>query len=239
SQGCELLGISCDSLATHEQWVSTPRERGGLAGLTFPLASDEDGSVARAYGVFLEWQRLAARGLFVIDPNGVLPYSAVHNLSVGRRPDDVLRVIAALQTGGLCASTWDPGDPTLDPTSVLGPGSMISHYRIEAAVGEGTFATVFRAGDLTLARSVPLKVLKPGTPMISSTALAEARAAAALSHPNVCTVFSVDDGEGVPIIAMEFVAGRPLSRILKAGALPAQRAAAVARQVASGMAAAH
>ncbi len=236
-QGCEILGLSCDPIEAHEQWIQTPRARGGLDGLGFALASDENGAVARAYGVYLEHQHVALRGLFLIDPNGVLQYMAVHNLTVGRRPDDVLRVLTALQTGGLCASEWSVGDPTIDPTEVLGPGSVISHYRIEAPIGSGSFATVFRARDITLQRSVALKVLKPGAP---GTALAEARSAASLNHPNICTIFSVDDGEGVPLIAMEYLRGQSLHRLLeREGALAPERARSIAYQVASGLAAAH
>jgi alkyl hydroperoxide reductase subunit AhpC len=238
--GCELLGVSCDPIETHEQWIATPRARGGLEGLEYALASDEEGEVARAYGVYLEYQHVALRGLFLIDPNGVVQFAVVHNLSIGRRPEDVYRVLMALQSGGLCASGWGIGDPNVDPTQVLGPGSMISHYRIDAPIGSGTFATVFRAHDLTLHRTVALKVLKSRAPLTPGAALAEARAAAALSHPNICTVFAVEEDEGVPFIAMEHVRGRPLNRVLeRGGALAPERAAAIARQVALGMAAAH
>jgi alkyl hydroperoxide reductase subunit AhpC len=238
--GCELLAVSCDPIESHEQWIATPRARGGLEGLEFALASDEGGEVARAYGVYLKYQHVALRGLFLIDPNGVLQFEVVHNLSIGRRPEDVFRVLVALQTGGLCAAGWEIGDPNLDPTQVLGPGSMIAHYRIEAPIGSGTFATVFRARDLTLRRTVALKVLKSHAPITPGAALAEARAAAALSHPNICTVFAVEESEGVPIIAMEHVRGRTLNRVLERdGALSPVRAAMVARQIALGMATAH
>src|SRR3954453_14082919 len=53
-QGCDLLGISCDSVESHERWIATPQARGGLGGLNFPLATDHDGAVARSYGVFHE-----------------------------------------------------------------------------------------------------------------------------------------------------------------------------------------
>jgi serine/threonine protein kinase len=211
-----------------------------LEELEFALASDEEGEVARAYGVYLEYQHIALRGLFLIDPNGVLQFSVVHNLSIGRRPEDVYRILMALQSGGLCASGWKIGEPNVDPTQVLGPGSMIAHYRIDAPIGSGTFATVFRARDLTLHRTVALKILKARAPITPGAALAEARAAAALNHPNICTVFAVDESEGVPIIAMEHVRGRPLNRLLERdGAVAPERAATIARQVALGMAAAH
>ena len=97
---CEVLGVSTDSLATHEQWIALPRSQGGLGGLDFPLASDEEGAVCTAYGVYVPRQHLALRGLFIIDPNGVLQYQLVHNLSVGRRSEEVLRVLDGLQKIG-------------------------------------------------------------------------------------------------------------------------------------------
>ena len=55
------------------------------------------------------------RGLFIIDPNGVLQYQVVHNLSVGRRSEEVLRVLDGLQTGGLCPENWSARKATIDP----------------------------------------------------------------------------------------------------------------------------
>ena len=237
--GCDVLGISADTLESHRRWIATPRSQGGLSGLGFPLASDPDGVACRAYGVFLETQHVALRGLFVIDPNGVLQYQVVHNLSVGRRTDEVLRVMAALQTGGLCAENWSPGDETLEAPRPLGPGSVLSHYRIEEQIGSGSFASVFRAQDTTLNRPVALKVLRFDSPENVGAVLAEARAAAALNHPNVCTVYSVDDSEGVPVIAMEYLVGRSLSRLIEAGPAAAGVTVALAQQIAAGMAAAH
>jgi serine/threonine protein kinase len=163
----------------------------------------------------------------------------IHNLSVGRRTDEVLRVLAALQTGGLCAENWSPGEATLDRARPLGPGSVLSHYRIEEQIGSGSFASVFRAQDTTLHRAVALKVLKIDSPANVGAVLAEARAAAALNHANVCTVYSVDDSEGVPVIAMEYLVGRPLSRVIEEAPLGVEHCAHLARQIAAGMAAAH
>lgn len=238
-QGCDVLGVSSDSVESHQRWIDTPPAQGGLGGLAFPLASDAEGAVCRAYGVFLEQQHVALRGLFIIDPNGVLQYQVVHNLSVGRRSEEILRVLAALQTGGLCAEGWNPAQATLDSPRRLGPGSVVSHYRIERQVGNGTFSAVFRAQDTTLERTVALKVMKPDSPVPASAVLAEARAAAALNHPNVCTIYSVDEAEGVPVIAMEYLSGSPLSKRIAGRPLPPETAASIARQIASGMAAAH
>jgi serine/threonine protein kinase len=189
--------------------------------------------------VLVPRQHLALRGLFIIDPNGVLQYQVVHNLSVGRRSEEVLRVLDGLQTGGLCPEGWTPEGATLDATRVLGPNSVVGQYQIEAKLGEGSFGSVFRAVDLTLRRTVALKVARPGDPELAAAVLAEARAAAAISHPNVCTVYSVDGEDGVSMIVMEYVNGQTLGTLLESGPMLADQAAAVIRQAALGMAAAH
>jgi alkyl hydroperoxide reductase subunit AhpC len=236
---CALLGISCDSVVSHERWIATPRANGGLGGLNFPLASDLDGAAARSYGVYQERQGIAVRGLFLIDPGGLVQYQVVHSLSVGRRSQEVLRVLMALQSGGLCREDWMAEDPTFDPFKAIRPGGYFSHYLIEAEVGSGTFARVYRARDLQLDRSVALKVFKPDCPVTPSAALAEARAAAALNHPNLCTIYAVDDTAGVPIIAMEYISGRPISQVGGAGPLARDSLLSIGRQIAAGMAAAH
>src|SRR5262249_6128248 len=71
---CDVVGISTDSIETHERRLTLPRGQGGLGGLNFPLAADEEADTARAYGVLIPRQNAALRGLFLIDPNGVLQY---------------------------------------------------------------------------------------------------------------------------------------------------------------------
>jgi eukaryotic-like serine/threonine-protein kinase len=239
AQNCELLGVSCDTVESHERWIATPMSRGGLGGLAFPLGSDIDGSAARAYGVYQTKDNLAVRGLFIIDPEGLVQYQVVHSLSVGRRSQEVLRVLAALQTGGLCREDWMADGQTIDPFQVIRPGSYFSHYQIEAEAGSGTFAKVYRARDLQLDRSVALKVFKPDCPVTPSAALAEARVAAALNHPNLCTIYAVDDSAGVPIISMEYIAGESLSKAVGPSQLPNDSLLSIARQIVAGMAAAH
>jgi serine/threonine protein kinase len=234
-----VLGVSTDSVQTHESWIDTPPDRGGLGGLNFPLAADEDGAACRAYGVYLERQHVALRGLFLIDPNGVLQYQVVHSLTVGRNTDEVLRVLDGLQVGGLCPGERPLGGPVLDASRELGPGRVLGPYRVEAELGGGSFGTVFRARDRALDREVALKVLRPGGPVPAASLLAEARAAAAVSHPNVCAIHAVDSSLGAPMIVMEYVPGRPLSDLLEEGPLAPEQAAALGRQIALGMAAAH
>lgn len=235
----EILGVSVDDVETHARWLATPQSEGGLPGLAFPLAADPDGAVARAYGVFLEKEGIAARGLFLIDPAGIVQWYVVHNQNVGRKSEEILRVLDALQTGGLCAESWSAADPTIDLLEALGPGRVLSHFRIERAIGKGGFACVFEATDLQLRRTVALKVLRARDRQRAATLLEEARLAAALNHPNVCTIHSVDDTDGLPVIVMEYVSGSTLADLLKAGLPPAFDALTAIRQIADALAAAH
>lgn len=236
---CDILGISTDSLETHEQWIKTPRSQGGLGGLRFPLASDADGAACSAYGVYLPRQHVALRGLFIIDPNGVLQYQVVQNLSVGRRTDELIRVLDALQTGGLCPEGWSQGQPTIDIAKSIGPGMILGNYRIEARLGGGSFGSVYRATDTVLERPAALKLLHVEKKNRFSDLLAEARAAAALNHANICTIYAVDTSDGVPLIAMEYLEGTPLDKLLERGPLPIDAARSIGRQIASGLHAAH
>ena len=111
--GAAVIGVSTDSVHSHRAWLKTPRDKGGVEGLRYPLASDITKSVARDYGVLIEDKGVALRGLFVIDPEGTLRYAVIHDLNVGRSADETLRVIQALQTGGLCQADWRPGQETL------------------------------------------------------------------------------------------------------------------------------
>lgn len=109
----EVLGVSTDSEHSHKAWINAAQDQGGLGPLSFPLASDMTQKVARDYGVLIEEEGIALRGLFIIDPEGVLRYSVVHDLNVGRSVDETLRVLQGLQSGGLCPIDWNPGEDTL------------------------------------------------------------------------------------------------------------------------------
>lgn len=109
----EIIGVSTDSAFSHRAWLQTPREKGGVEGLRFPLGADITKSMSRDYGVLIEDRGIALRGLFVIDPEGVLRYKVVHDLNIGRSAEETLRVIQALQTGGLCQAEWRPGQETI------------------------------------------------------------------------------------------------------------------------------
>jgi len=111
--GADIIGVSTDSVFSHRAWINTPRDKGGVADLKYPLAADSTKQVASDYGVLIEDKGIALRGLFVIDPEGTLRYKVIHDLNIGRSAEETLRVIQALQTGGLCQAEWKPGQETI------------------------------------------------------------------------------------------------------------------------------
>jgi len=113
SLNTEILGVSVDSKHSHRAWINAPVSENGLGPLNFPLASDITKSVSRDYGVLIEEEGVALRGLFIIDPEGVVKYQVVNHNDVGRSVDETLRVLQALQSGGLCPMNWKPGDKHL------------------------------------------------------------------------------------------------------------------------------
>lgn len=111
--GAEVVGISTDSVHSHRAWLKTPQDQNGIEGVKYPIASDVGGKLARAYNILVEEANIALRGLFIINPDGVLQYSVVHDLNIGRSVDETLRVLQGLQTGGLCGADWTPGQENL------------------------------------------------------------------------------------------------------------------------------
>ena len=97
----QLLGVSTDGVYAHIAW-----QEFHIGNLDFPLASDRSHEVSRAYGV-LDEQGQSARGIFIIDPEGVVRFEAVYDERVGRSVNEVLRVLAALQTPGRTFAEFD------------------------------------------------------------------------------------------------------------------------------------
>ncbi len=121
-------------------------------------------------------------------------------------------------------------------------GKIISHYKIFEEIGRGGMGVLYKAEDTKLGRAVALKFLSPqaiGSEEEKSRFIHEARAAAALSHSNICTIHEIDEHEGNPFIAMEFIEGRSLKEKIGKGPLKLGDAVNIAIQAAEGLAAAH
>lgn len=104
----EILSMSTDSVFSHKAWMEN-----GLGQMKFGMLSDMTKQVSRDYGVLIEEEGIALRGVFLIDPEGMLKMAVVHDNSIGRNVDEVIRVVQAAQTGQLCPVGWKPGDKTL------------------------------------------------------------------------------------------------------------------------------
>ena len=121
-------------------------------------------------------------------------------------------------------------------------GQKISHYHIESEIGRGGMGVVFRAHDERLERPVALKVLTPsslGPADLRARILAEARAAAALNHPGILTIYEVGEEGPLVFLVMELVAGSTLRARLQEGPLEPEQAALLAAQIAEALEAAH
>lgn len=92
-----VVGVSVDSQFSHLAWINTPRKAGGLGNLEYPLLSDITKKIASDYDVLIESEGIALRGLFIIDPKGVVRQKTINDLPVGRSVDETLRLIQAIQ----------------------------------------------------------------------------------------------------------------------------------------------
>ena len=121
-------------------------------------------------------------------------------------------------------------------------GTTLSHYRLLDRLGEGATAVVYRAEDLALGRPVALKLL-PQTLSVDLGKIArfqhEARTTSTLNHPNICTIYEIDQHEGRHFIVMEYLEGRPLSRVIDGRPIENYRLIELAIQIADGLDAAH
>jgi peroxiredoxin (alkyl hydroperoxide reductase subunit C) len=100
----EVIGVSVDSVHSHRRWI-----KDDLGNLGYPLIGDITKQVSRDYGVLLTEKGVSTRGTFIIDPEGKIQYMGIHNLSVGRDANEILRVLSGLKSGELCAAGWKPG----------------------------------------------------------------------------------------------------------------------------------
>jgi len=106
----QILGVSTDSEFVHLAWR---RDKAELNDLPFPMLSDVKRELAASLGILDEDEGVAQRATFIVDPDDVVRFIYVTDLDVGRNPEEVLRVLDALQTGELCPCNWQQGQETL------------------------------------------------------------------------------------------------------------------------------
>ena len=122
SLNTEILGVSVDSKHCHLAWIQTPRNEGGIGDINYPLISDLKREISKAYNVLNE-DGEADRGLFLINPEGIVMHMTVNKAPVGRNVDETLRTLQGYQyvaknPDEVCPANWTPGDKTMleDPT---------------------------------------------------------------------------------------------------------------------------
>lgn len=105
-----LIGASTDSEFVHLAWR---RDHDDLRGLKFPMLADTSKSLAEELGILQSDEKIAYRVTYIVDPEGIIRWVSVYDLSVGRNVKEVLRVLDALQTDELCPCNWQKGENTL------------------------------------------------------------------------------------------------------------------------------
>ncbi|MFN4173727.1 MAG: peroxiredoxin [Parachlamydiaceae bacterium] len=116
----QVIACSVDSVYTHLAWLNTPRSKGGIAGVTYPILSDINKTICRDFDVLVPNEGIAYRGLFLIDSNGLVRHQIVNDLPIGRSIDEALRTIDALNYhethGEVCPANWALGKKSLKPS---------------------------------------------------------------------------------------------------------------------------
>ncbi|NPA42509.1 MAG: peroxiredoxin [Chlorobi bacterium] len=139
-----VVACSVDSAYSHWAWLHTPRDKGGIQGVTYPLVSDLDKTISMKYGVLggtyrqkedgewtFEGSPVAMRGLFLIDEEGIVQHEVINNLGLGRSVREALRMVDALthlqKYGEVCPADWEEGQEALKPT-FEGVAEYLSHH---------------------------------------------------------------------------------------------------------------
>ena len=120
-RGAEIIAVSVDSPYTHLAWKKTAVAGGGIGPIRYPIVSDVTKAISAEYGVLLEKEGIALRGLFLIDREGIVRHSVVNDLSLGRSVPEALRMLDALrfvdERGHVCPANWEKGQEGMKPTT--------------------------------------------------------------------------------------------------------------------------
>lgn len=134
----EVVAISTDSHHTHLSWTRTSREIGGVGRLNIPLVADISKQISANFGVLVTDEKddmygAALRGLFIIDPKGVIRSIQINDDAVGRSVEETLRILKAFQwadshVGEACPASWTPGSDTIKTNPYESKEYFKSHY---------------------------------------------------------------------------------------------------------------
>ena len=115
--GVEVYSVSTDTHFTHKAWHDTSET---IKKINYPMLADPTGFLSRAFGVYIEEAGLAYRGTFLVNPEGQIKISEVHDNGIGRNADELMRKVQAAQfiaahPDQVCPAKWKPGSDTLKP----------------------------------------------------------------------------------------------------------------------------
>lgn len=117
----QVVGCSVDSCYSHLAWLNTPKHKGGIQGIDYPLVSDLNKTISRDYDVLMTQEGIAYRGLFLIDKEGIVRHQVVNDLPLGRSVDEALRILDALlyfeKHGEVCPANWRHGKQGFKPSN--------------------------------------------------------------------------------------------------------------------------
>jgi peroxiredoxin 2/4 len=119
-RNAQIVGCSVDSWYSHHAWSNTPKTKGGIEGVEYPIVSDLNKAISRSYHVLKEDDGIAYRGQFLIDKQGVVRHQLINDLPIGRSVEEVIRLLDALiyheKNGEVCPANWKSGAKTMQPT---------------------------------------------------------------------------------------------------------------------------
>jgi len=116
-----VIGASCDSAEVHFAWLSTPKDNGGIEGVTFPLLADTTRKLASELGILDEEDFVTYRATYLIDEEGTVFHESINHMPLGRNVAEYLRLVDAythVQTHGeVCPANWEQGKEAMSATS--------------------------------------------------------------------------------------------------------------------------
>lgn len=119
-RAAQVVACSVDSHFSHAAWLNTPKSKGGIEGISYPLVSDLNKTIAREFQVLKEDEGIAYRGLFILDKKGIVRHQLINDLPLGRSVEEALRTLDALiyheTYGEVCPANWRQGEKSLLPT---------------------------------------------------------------------------------------------------------------------------
>jgi peroxiredoxin (alkyl hydroperoxide reductase subunit C) len=121
-RGCKVIGASCDSAEVHFAWLTTPKDNGGIEGVTFPLISDTNRQLSGTLDILndAEDDLVSYRATYLIDENGIIFHESVNDMPIGRNVDEYLRLLDAKihneKHGEVCPANWEDGKEAMNAT---------------------------------------------------------------------------------------------------------------------------